>query len=57
MGSPLGPTFTNIFLADLERKHISYSSALNSENFHKILVYTWLRFVDDTFVTVGKWIK
>ena len=45
MGSPLGPTFANIFIADLERKHM--------DNLHKLGVNTWLRFVDDTFVTVG----
>ena len=45
MGSPLGPTFANIFIADLERKHM--------DNLHKLGVKTWLRLVDDTFVTVG----
>ena len=45
MGSPLGPTFANISISDTERKHM--------DNLHKLGVNTWLRFVDDTFVTVG----
>ena len=45
IGSPLGPIFAHIFIADLKRKHM--------DNLHKLGVNTWLRFVDDTFVAVG----
>ena len=45
MGSPFGPTFANISISDTERKHM--------DNLHKLGLNTWLRFVDDTCVTIG----
>ena len=45
MRSPLGSTFANIFIADLVQKHM--------DNLHKLGVNNWLRFDDETFVTVG----
>ena len=45
MGSPLGPLFANIFMADFEEKHMVKLRELG--------VNIWFRYVDDTFVTLN----
>jgi len=44
MGSPLGPLFANIFMADFEKKTMEQLSRLG--------VNKWLRYVDDIFATL-----
>ena len=44
MGSPLGPLFANIFMADFEEKHM--------ENLKNLGVNIWLRYDDDVFATL-----
>ena len=44
MGSPLGPLFANIFMADFEKKTMQ---VLNKMGLNK-----WLRYVDDIFATL-----
>jgi hypothetical protein len=44
MGSPLGPLFANIFMADLEKKTMEQLSRLG--------VNKWLRYVEDIFATL-----
>ena len=45
MGSPLGPLFANVFMSNFERKHRQALTELG--------VRTWLRYVDDIFVTLS----
>ena len=45
MGSPLGPLFANVFMSNFERKHRQTLTELG--------VRTWLRYVDDIFVTLS----
>ena len=45
MGSPLGPLFANIFMADFEEKHM--------EKLEQLGVNMWFRFVDDVFSTLN----
>jgi len=44
MGSPLGPLFANIFMADFEKKTMEQLSRLG--------VNKWLRYVDNIFATL-----
>lgn len=44
MGSPLGPLFANIFMADFEKKHMKVLKTLG--------VNIWSRYVDDVFATL-----
>ena len=44
MGSPLGPLFANIFMADFEKKTMQ---VINKMGLNK-----WLRYVDDIFATL-----
>ncbi len=41
MGSPLGPLFANIFMSELERKHMA--------TLKKLGIRMWKRYVDDVF--------
>ncbi len=41
MGSPLGPLFANIFMSELERKHMG--------TLKKLVIFMWKRYVDDVF--------
>ena len=45
MGSPLGPLFANIFMADFEKKHMRRLNSLG--------VNIWCRYVDDIFATMS----
>ena len=45
MGSPLGPLFANIFMAEFEKTHM--------EKLREVGIKTWLRYVDDVFVTTN----
>ena len=44
MGNPLGPLFANMFMAELEKKHMKILRSLG--------VLFWRRYVDDIFVTL-----
>ena len=44
MGSPLGPTFANFFIDNLENQIMTKLKRLG--------VKVWLRYVDDTFVVL-----
>ena len=44
MGNPLGPLFANVFMANLEKNHM--------EQFEKLRVLVWKRYVDDIFVVL-----
>ena len=46
MGSPLGPLFANIFMADFEKKNMKELKSLG--------VNLWYRYVDDIFATLSK---
>jgi peptide-methionine (R)-S-oxide reductase len=46
MGSPLAPTFANFFMDEFEKT--------NMEEFEKLGVRCWYRYVDDTFVLMDK---
>jgi hypothetical protein len=46
MGSPLGPLFANIFMADFEKKNIAQLKQLG--------VNLWYRYVDDIFATLTR---
>ena len=46
MGSPLGPLFTNVFMADFEEKHM--------ESMRELGLKIWSRYVDDVFATMNK---
>ena len=45
MGSPLGPVFANIFMAEFEKN--------NMEQLKSLGVNIWFRYVDDIFLTTG----
>ena len=46
MGSPLGPLFANIFMANFEKVHMNELKNLG--------INIWLRYVDDIFATLNK---
>ena len=45
MGSPLGPLFANVFMADFEERHM--------EEMRRMGLNIWSRYVDDVFATVS----
>jgi hypothetical protein len=45
MGSPLGPLFANVFMANFEEKHM--------KDLNELGVNIWLRYVDDIFATLN----
>jgi hypothetical protein len=45
MGSPLGPLFANVFMADFEKKHMNKLKSMG--------VNIWFRYVDDIFATLS----